>query len=660
MRILNILSLYKVGGFMKSREIELFVPGRLCIMGEHSDWAGKYRNVNHDINKGFAIVTGIEEGIYAKASVNDKIIVKNNKTGASFECEMDYNQLKKIAEDGGYWSYVAGVAACVKEQYNIGGVEIDITKVTIPEKKGLSSSAAICVLVARAFNQLYNLHLNVVGEMNLAYLGEVTTPSRCGKLDQACAYGKKPVLMTFDGDRIEVDNIKVQQPLYFVFADLMAKKDTVKILGDLNRSYPFAENELDKNVHDGLGIDNEKIVKECIRHIEEGNVDKVGEMMIEAQKNFDEKVAPACPQELTSPVLHSVFEDEYIKSLSYGIKGVGSQGDGTVQVLAKDYESQQLIKKYFKDELKMDAYDLTIDQTKPIKKAIIPVAGNGTRMFPITKCFKKAFLPIVDTDGIVKPVILSLIEEVIDAGIEEVCLIIDENDQADYDRLFNEPLSEQIISKLSPEQLEYEKKIQRIGKKVKYVYQKEKLGLGHAVSLCENFVNGEPVLLVLGDQLYKSYTNQSCTEQFLNSYAQTNKLSVSVCEVNENEVNRYGILCGKVDTGKDYYEVEKMVEKPDVATAKEKYYTLKNNLKKYYAVFGEYILTDDVFKILKENIENDKKENGEFQITSVLDQVREKSGMIAFIPQGEMLDVGNVNAYRETFIEKGKARIKRK
>ena len=83
-------------------------------------------------------------------------------------------------------------------------------------------------------------------------------------------------------------------------------------------------------------------------------------------------------------------------------------------------------------------------------------------------------------------------------------------------------------------------------------------------------------------------------------------------------------------------------------------------MKKYYAVFGEYILTEDVFKLLKENIKNNKKENGEFQITSVLDEVREKDGMIAFIPQGEMLDVGNVNAYKDTFIEKSKIRNKRK
>ena len=639
---------------MEKREVELFVPGRLCIMGEHSDWAGKYRNVNNDINKGYAIVTGIEEGIYAKAFASDKLIVKNNIAKKSFVCDMDYDKLKKIAEEGSYWSYVAGVAACVKEQYNIGGVEIVINKVTIPEKKGLSSSAAICVLVARAFNQLYNLHLNLVGEMNLAYLGEITTPSRCGRLDQACAFGKKPILMTFDGDRIEVKNIKVKKPLYFVFADLMAKKNTIKILGDLNRSYPFPETELDKEVHEALGIDNEEIINECIEYIGNGNVEKVGKMMNKAQSNFDKKVAPACKEELTSPVLHSVLNDEYIKSLSYGRKGVGSQGDGTVQILAKDYESQQLIKKYLKKKLKMDSYELTIEPTKPVRKAIIPVAGNGTRMYPITKCIKKAFLPIVDSDGIVKPVILSLIEEVVEAGIEEVCLIIDENDKRDYDRLFKDKLSDAVTAKLSPELLEYESKIQRIGKRIKYVYQKEKLGVGHAVSLCEEFADGEPVLLVLGDQLYKSFTNMSCTEQFLNSFAETNRLSVSVCEVDERDVSRYGILCGKIEKGNNFFEVDKMVEKPEVTIAREKYYTINNKLKKYYAVFGEYILTEDVFKILKRNIKNNKKENGEFQITSVLDEVREKSGMIAFIPNGEMLDVGNVPSYKNTFIEKMK------
>jgi len=81
-------------------------------------------------------------------------------------------------------------------------LEIDNTLTDLPIKKGLSSSAATCVLIARAFNRIYDLKMTVRGEMEFAYLGEVTTPSRCGRMDQGCAYGNRPVLMTFDGDRV--------------------------------------------------------------------------------------------------------------------------------------------------------------------------------------------------------------------------------------------------------------------------------------------------------------------------------------------------------------------------------------------------------------------------------------------------------------------------
>ncbi len=639
---------------MRPESVELFVPGRLCIMGEHSDWAGKYRNVNNKIEKGFAIVTGIEEGIYATATVSKKLSVKNVITNQSFECEMSLDKLKEVAENGGYWSYVAGVAYCIKEQYNIDGVNITITNTTIPEKKGLSSSAAICVLVVRAFNELYNLRLNTIGEMNLAYFGEITTPSRCGRLDQACAFGKRPVLMVFDGDKIEVQDVKVQKHLRFVFADLGAKKDTIKILGDLNRSFPFAETSKDNKVHLGLGKNNKEIVLEAIHYIEEGNVQMLGEMMNKAQENFDKNVAIACPEELFAPVLHKVLNDSFIIENSYGRKGVGSQGDGTVQVLAKDEESQQKIKDYFSNVLGMRAYELTIEPTKPIKKAIIPVAGNATRMYPISKCVKKAFLPIIDEDGIIKPAILSLIEELDSAGIEQICLIIDEEEEEEFRHFFDQKLTKAVIDKLSPEMLEYESHIHRLGKKITYIVQKEKLGFGHAVSLCEEYAGGDPVLLVLGDQLYKSYTSRSCTEQFLRSYAKSNKLSVSVCEVDLKDVSKYGILSGTIEDDKDYFQVDSFVEKPNPNVAKERYYTKTKGGKKYYAVFGQYVLTEDVFKILKQNIAEGKKEHGEFQLTSVIEEARKIDGLVAFIPKGKFLDIGNVESYKNTFIEKCK------
>lgn len=111
----------------------------------------------------------------------------------------------------------------------LGGAKIHITDMTLPLKSGLSSSAAICVLVCRAFNELYDLNLSTMGEMNIAYVGELRTASRCGRLDQACAFGVRPVLMKFDGEEIDVNRLNVKKNLYWVFADLNASKDTVKI-----------------------------------------------------------------------------------------------------------------------------------------------------------------------------------------------------------------------------------------------------------------------------------------------------------------------------------------------------------------------------------------------------------------------------------------------
>ena len=121
---------------MKKDKVELFVPGRLCLLGEHSDWAGKYRTTNSKINKGYAIVTGIEEGIYATAEPSDKLIINDVRQKKSFTCSMDVKKLKAEAAKGEYWSYCAGVAAVIKELYaNVAGIEITINKTTIPIKK---------------------------------------------------------------------------------------------------------------------------------------------------------------------------------------------------------------------------------------------------------------------------------------------------------------------------------------------------------------------------------------------------------------------------------------------------------------------------------------------------------------------------------------------
>lgn len=640
------------------KELKLFVPGRLCLFGEHSDWASLHRVMNSSITPGHAIVTGVEQGIYATVKMSEKFVVESELPSfknESFECEMDSKKLRETAQAGGFFSYVAGVASYVIDHYRVKGLTIHVDEMNLPIKSGLSSSAAICVLVARAFNELYQLQLNTLGEMNVAFYGEQRTPSRCGRLDQACAFGVMPVNMTFDGNEVFVDKIKVKTPMYWVFAELNGTKDTVKILSDLNKCYPFAETEIEKNVQLALGKDNEILIEKAMKAIEAGDAAEVGRLMIAAQAHFDKLVAPACPSELKAPVLHTILADETIAEFTYGRKGVGSQGDGSVQFLAKDEECQEKLIAYIKEKYDMEGYRLTLKPEKKVRKAIIPVAGFGTRLYPETRGIKKEFFPIIDKDGYVKPVIMNLLEQLDASGIEEICLVIGEEEQRQYDEFFS-PLSQEHLEKLSEEKRAYEEKILSIGKKITYAYQKERKGFGHAVYQCREFANNEPVLLLLGDMIYDSYEDRTCSQQLIDAYEECGKTMISMQDVDLSEVSHYGILCGKWENNiENLLRVSSMVEKPNPDYAKD---CLKVSTKadgnKYYCAYGQYILTPDVFEALEYNIDNNITTKGEIQLTDALDAVRESKGIMGFVFNGKVYDVGTPDMYRETIANFGR------
>ena len=630
--------------------MKLFVPGRLCLFGEHTDWAGHYRTMNADIAPGAAIVTGIEQGIYAeveKSSIFELYSTAPEIEGVwqDFSCRMDETELKRIAKSGSFFCYCAGVASYMLEWYKVGGVRIRITGMTLPMKSGLSSSAAICVLVARAFNLLYNLNLNTLGEMNIAYLGELRTSSRCGRLDQACAFGVKPNLMTFDGDEIEVRSLNVKKHLYWVFADLCAEKDTIRILSDLNKAYPFPSNDAERAEHEALGSRNLEIVDRAIRYMAEGKDQELGALMTEAEKMFDEMVAPMSSA-LWSPKLHSVLQDPNIQPMVWGGKGVGSHGDGSVQFLARSEQDQQRLLQYL-NEHGMRAYKLTLKPVHTVRKAIIPVAGFGTRLYPATRALKKDFFPIPCPDGMVRPVILILLEELIKSGIEEICLVLgSEEERQQYADYFERPLSEEHLRKLNKESQEMENRILDIGKRLHYVYQKEKRGFGHAVYQAAQFAGNEPVLLLLGDTIYRSNSNKPCALQMVEEYERYNQLMVSIHSVPLSDVSHYGILSG-VWENKDHtvLNVSTMYEKPKSSYAEE-FLGVRNKQgeREYYSVFGQYILTPEVFSQLHEDIMQKEIEGdhvSEIELTSALEAVRQRSGMMGVCLDGRMYDMGN-------------------
>ena len=637
--------------------LKLFVPGRLCLFGEHTDWAGHYRTMNADILPGMAIVTGIEQGIYAEVEKASNFEMHSDAAEMKdawrdFSCRMTETDLKRVAKSGSFFCYCAGVASYMLEWYKVGGVRIRITNMTLPMKSGLSSSAAICVLVARAFNLLYNLNLNTMGEMNIAYLGEQRTSSRCGRLDQACAFGVKPNLMTFDGDEIEVQSLNVKKTLHWVFADLCTAKDTIRILSDLNKPYPFAQNEKEQNLHRALGEWNHKIIERAVKYMAEGQVEQLGQLMTETENMFEEYITPMSPA-LQAPKLHEVLRDPAIQPLVYGGKGVGSHGDGSVQFLARDAESQKKLVDYLNSE-GMRAYQLTINPVHTVRRAIIPVAGFGTRLYPETRFLKKDFFPIIDKDGQVKPLILILLEECKAAGIEEICIVLGSREEREqYRQFFETPLPKEHLDKLPKEKLKYERHILDLGKRLTYVYQTEKKGFGDAVYRCADFAANEPVLLLLGDTIYHSNTNKCCALQFIEAYEKYNKPMMSIHEIPLEKVCYYGVTSGKwIDSKERVLLMSNITEKPSSAYAEENLGVVSvavTGQKRYYCAFGSYILTKEVFAQLKENINNNVvNAKGEIELTTALEQVRQQNGLLGVKLDGKMFDIGVPNEYRNT------------
>jgi UTP-glucose-1-phosphate uridylyltransferase/mevalonate kinase len=633
--------------------VRLFVPGRICLFGEHSDWAGGYRRINADIEKGYTLITGTDQGIYAEIEPHPTSLMLTSTTPdgtrhGPYEIPMQPKALLDEAQLGGFWSYIAGVAYQVLTNYHVRGLVIDNYKTDLPVKKGLSSSAAICVLAARAFNRVYDLKLTVRGEMELAYQGEITTPSRCGRMDQGCAFGNRPVLMVFDGDRLDTTELQVDQELYFVVVDLQAQKDTMEILNRLNRCYPFAENEIERGVQELLGPINKRVTLQAVEALRKSDGSQLGKLMIEAQAFFDRYATPACPEELTSPVLHQILKHEPLIPHILGGKGVGSQGDGTAQFITRSPADQQAVIEILERDLGVKCLPLTIRPGQQVRKAVIPAAGFGTRLFPATKATKKELFPIIDRDGIAKPAILLIVEEALEAGLEEVIIVVQENDLEDFRSFFNTQITIENYNKLPRQFQAYSQRLLEIGRKVSFVTQTNQEGFGHAVYCVRDAIGDEPFLLMLGDHLYRSTSGKTCVQQLLEVY-QLHGLSVlGLRRTPENQIANFGTVAGVWLEEEYLLNVTEFAEKPTVDYARTNLRVPGLPDNEYLTVFGLYIIKPQIFGFIEENIANNVRERGEFQLTSALDRLRQEDGFQGVIMEGRRFDIGLPQFYLDT------------
>jgi galactokinase len=286
-------------------------------------------------------------------------ILPNNEVIGPYEIGMDESSLFREVNKGGFFSYSAGVAYYFLKEYGVRGLVLQ-SRMDLPIRRGLSSSAAICVLLARAFNKIYELGLTKREEMEFAYLGEILTGSECGRMDQVCAYGRVPVFLTFDGDKMDVEVLSPKNTVYMLIVDLNSGKNTRRILSDLNKCFPNGGGKVPKGVRYALGPGNKGILFRAKQAINEGNSKKIGDLMVEAQQVFDRYVQPACPEELTAPKLHQVLQCPKIQHLIWGGKGVGSQGDGCAQFVAKGENEREELEKVLK-ELDVECFKLNIE-----------------------------------------------------------------------------------------------------------------------------------------------------------------------------------------------------------------------------------------------------------------------------------------------------------
>lgn len=290
-------------------------------------------------------------------------------------------------------------------------------------------------------------------------------------------------------------------------------------------------------------------------------------------------------------------------------------------------------------------------QKKQVNKVVIPAAGFGTRLFPATKVVKKELFPIIDQDGRAKPVILAIVEEAISAGITEIGIVVQPDDQEIFEDLFKNPPKKELFDKLSPQNQEYSRYLQELGSKVTILTQEEQAGYGHAVFCAKDWVQDEPFLLMLGDHVYTSDTEKSCARQVLDVYEQVNKSVVSLTTMPAEMIHKAGCVTGIWQELNSIIEVTQLSEKPTLEYAYHHLRVEGMAKDEFLCIFGLYLLTPEIFDFLAEHINKNFQERGEFQLTSCLDRLCQQEGMTGYVVKGKCFDTGLPDAYRQTMID---------
>jgi UTP--glucose-1-phosphate uridylyltransferase len=287
-----------------------------------------------------------------------------------------------------------------------------------------------------------------------------------------------------------------------------------------------------------------------------------------------------------------------------------------------------------------------------VRKAVITAAGRGTRQYPASAAVQKELFPLVDRDGLTKPVVQIIGEELLDSGIEEICIITQPGESQlyrDYFRRMSDVEARAFRGK-DWAILESEK-LGAFGDRLSFAEQSSPEGFGHAVYQAKGFVGNEPFVLMLGDHIYVSDIKDRCTLQLIKIFEQYRCDAVTgVQPTIERMLHLFGTIKGApLEPARGIYKAELIIEKPSIDIAREQLVTPGLPAGNYLAHFGIHVFSPAIFESLEYLFANNIREKNEFQLTAAQEHMRTRVDKYWTVTvQGQRYDTGIPYGLMET------------
>lgn len=270
---------------------------------------------------------------------------------------------------------------------------------------------------------------------------------------------------------------------------------------------------------------------------------------------------------------------------------------------------------------------------KPVKKAVIPAAGLGTRFLPFTKATPKEILPIIDT-----PTIQMIVEEAKKSGIEEILIITNSHKQVMENHFdYQYELEQKLLQSGKEKECKMVREIAEMVK-VFYVRQLEPKGLGDAILCAKAFVGNEPFAVLLGDDLMYTEENETpVLKQLIDAYEKTGSSVIGCHQVDESLVHKYGIVTTDRNLDSRTFHMSGMIEKPQPTETPSR-----------LAAMGRYVFTPEIFSYLETQTPG---KGGEIQLTDSIVRMSEKYDVYAYDFMGRRYDIGDKFGFIQATID---------